>query len=139
MAVLALVVIGALVVGTFMVGRLEARAGDGSLYAVQALEAARTGLTDGLANWDSTAASLPLGGTLPLPSHLPLAAGRSYRLSASRLGGRVYLLRSEGLRLDAGGGVLARRVEGLLVRADSAGGGGWVARPIRQRAWVSLY
>ena len=45
-AIFALVVIGALVAGTFFAGRLEQSSGQATVYASQAAEAAEAGLID---------------------------------------------------------------------------------------------
>src|SRR5919106_4115811 len=55
-AVFALVVIGALVAGTFFAGRLEQQTGRNTFMAAQAAEAAEAGLNDAVAT--QTAASL---------------------------------------------------------------------------------
>jgi Tfp pilus assembly protein PilX len=55
-AVFALVVIGALVAGTFFAGRLEQQTGSNTFMAAQAAEAAEAGLSDAIAG--QTAATL---------------------------------------------------------------------------------
>ena len=52
-ALLAIIVIGALVSGTFYAGRMEMQSGRNALYTGQATEAAETGLTDAFASWNS--------------------------------------------------------------------------------------
>ena len=49
-AVFALVVIGALVAGTFFAGRLEQQTGQNTMFATQAGEAAEAGLSDAINN-----------------------------------------------------------------------------------------
>jgi hypothetical protein len=62
MAVFALVVIGALVAGTFFAGRLEQRTGLNSMFAEQSFELAEAGATEVLANWaPATFNGLPPG------------------------------------------------------------------------------
>ena len=53
-AVLALVVIGALVAGSFYAGRIEQQSGENTLYAAQAFEAAEAGAGTAISNWSPT-------------------------------------------------------------------------------------
>ena len=119
-AVFALVVIGALVAGTFFAGRLEQMAGRNTFMAAQAAEAAEAGLNDAVAGQTAT-------GLLNLPINSNLGAGTpladlpvGYRTTATRTINRltenVFLVRSIGTRTDAAGGQLASRTIGQLIR-----------------------
>jgi hypothetical protein len=134
-AVFALVLLGALVTAAFYAGHLEQRAARGGADAAHALEAAEAGLALVMGEW----ATFPQLGSL--------AVGDSVALPASALGGRVafsptvlrltdvlYLIRSEGTRLDADGRVRARRAIAMVGRTDGA-----ALVPLRQRAWVQVY
>ena len=52
LAMLSIVVIGAIVSGTFFAGRMEMVSGRNSVYAVQASEAAEAGLAAAFSPWD---------------------------------------------------------------------------------------
>jgi hypothetical protein len=81
MAVFALVVIGALVAGTFFAGRLEQRTGLNSMFAEQSFELAEAGATDVLANWaPATFNGLPPGADTTLP---PVILGTHRRVVGS--------------------------------------------------------
>jgi Tfp pilus assembly protein PilX len=115
-AIFALVVIGALVAGTFFAGRLEQQAGSNTFYAAQAAEAAEAGLNDAVAT-QTAASMLPLAAneevvltTIPVGAHA--TASRTMR----RLADNVFLVRSIGTRTDAAGGQLAGRTLGQLIR-----------------------
>jgi hypothetical protein len=138
-ALFVLVVIGALVSGSFFAGRLEMQSGQNSMFAAQALEAAEAGLSDALANTDPAAVDgLPIGSPLDLGT---LASGT--RVTAARqivrLTGSLFLVRCTGTRRDADGNALATRRLGLLVRVLPAAGAAparlW---PVAERAWVQL-
>jgi hypothetical protein len=140
LALFALVVMGALVSGSFFAGRLEQQSGQNSMFATQALEAAEAGLSDLLANTNPVLLEplVPGGPALDLG---PLATGM--RVTAARevvrLTGSLFLLRSTGVRHDADGQPLATRSLGLLVRV-TPGSAGAPARliPVDERAWVQL-
>jgi hypothetical protein len=118
-AVFALVVIGALVAGTFFAGRLEQQTGRNAIYAAQAAEAAEAGLNEAVSS--QSAASLlalpvgadPIDATL-LPNLSPSAYTTATR-SVNRLTDNLFLVRSLGTRNGAGG-QLASRSLGQLIR-----------------------
>lgn len=120
-AVFALVVIGALVAGTFFAGRLELQTGRNTLMAAEAAEAAEAGLNAALAG--QTAASLlalpvdpdPADADTVLP-HLAMGYNRSAVRTINRLTEHVFLLRSVGTRTDASGGQMASRSIAQLIR-----------------------
>jgi hypothetical protein len=138
-ALFALVVIGALVSGSFFAGRLEQQSGQNSMFAAQALAGAEAGLDDVLINADpAVLEALPIGGVAdlgPLALEMRLSAGRQ----VLRLTNSLFLVRSTGTRRNADGGPLATRSLGLLVRILPADGV-VPARlsPVRERAWAQL-
>lgn len=115
-AVFALVVIGALVAGTFFAGRLEQRTGLNTMFAEQSFELAEAGATDVLANWaPGTFNTLAPGADTTLPP-VALAPFQVYVPTVTRLTPDLFFVRATGQRLDADGGVLAERTVGLLAR-----------------------
>lgn len=141
LALFALVVMGALVAGSFFAGRLEQQSGRNTLYVGQAAEVAEAELVEALiAVSASTLLALPVGG-------VPLAlgdtsSGTGFRVErqVSRLTSTLFLLRALAARQDARGGDLAVRTVGALLRVapDSLGGPPRVA-PLRRRQWVQLH
>ena len=124
-AVFALVVIGALVAGSYFAGRIEQQTGRNTMYAAQAAEAAEAGLGDAIAG--QTAASLLALQTAPdstaiLGSYTVGAAADS--VTATRrvrwLADNLFLFRSDGRRGSANGTELASRSLGQLVRLVQA-------------------
>ena len=123
-AVFALVVIGALVAGTFYAGRLEQQSGRNTIMAAQAAEAAEAGL--GAAVADQTATALldmpidaDLGGGIDLGTYTVSAQASASR-RINRLTENLFLVRSLGTRNNAGGGQLAARTIGQLIRLVQA-------------------
>jgi hypothetical protein len=116
MAVFALVVIGALVAGTFFAGRLEQRTGLNSMFAEQSFELAEAGAIDILANWTpATFNGLPPGTDTTL-GPVTLAPLQVYVPTITRLTPNLFFVRANGQRLDADGSILAERTVGLLAR-----------------------
>ncbi len=120
-AVFALVVIGALVAGTYYAGRIEQQTGRNTMYAAQAAEAAEAGLGDAIAGQTSTtllALQTDPDSTVSLGSYTvgtaadSVTANRSVRWLADNL----FLFRSDGRRSSANGTQLASRSLGQLVR-----------------------
>jgi hypothetical protein len=124
-AVFALVVIGALVAGTFFAGRLEQQTGTNTFYAAEAAEAAEAGLSEAIAG--QTAASL-LALKADVDSTATLAAftvgdpanGVSASRSVRWLNNNLFLVRSLGARTSTGGTQLAARSLAQLVRLVQA-------------------
>jgi hypothetical protein len=120
-AVFALVVIGALVAGTFFAGRLEQQTGRNTLMAAEAAEAAEAGLNEALGGQISAPTMLALAidadpaDATVLPS-LSVGSHRTATRSINRLTEHVFLLRSIGTRTDASGGQLASRSVAQLIR-----------------------
>ena len=124
-AVFALVVIGALVAGTFFSGRLELLTGRNTFIAAQAAEAAESGLTQA-AGSQTTAAllALPINANPVNATSLgafPVnGAHTSATASINRLTDVLFLVRSVGVRTNAAGGQLAARSLGQLIRLVQA-------------------
>jgi hypothetical protein len=124
-AIFALVVIGALVAGTFFAGRLEQQTGRNTIYAAQAVEAAEAGLNDAIAG--ASAASL-LALKTDNDSAVDLATltvgSAADSVKATRrirwLANSLFLVRSEGRRSSANGAQLASRSLGQLIRLVQA-------------------
>ncbi len=115
-ALFAMVVIGGIVSATFYMGFLEQQSGRNTMYATQAFEASEAGLAATLENWNSTIynAMVP-GDTLTLPT-VNMTGGVSFTAALTRLNPNIFLVRSTGIRLDAGGNVLAERTVATLSR-----------------------
>jgi hypothetical protein len=136
LALLALVVIAALVASGFASAHLEQRIGRNTLYSAQAAGAAEAGAAAVVGAWEGYGFGLLAPGdsaVLPAP---PLPGRTAYSPTVTRLNRELFLVRVAGVRADAGGGALARREVGLLVRvADSAIPGAPPVWPLRNRAW----
>jgi hypothetical protein len=137
LALLALVVIGAIVAGGFATALLEQRVGRNTLYAVQAAGAAEAGAVAVVGEWDGLGLGLLAPGDSAVLPAIPLPGRASYSPTVIRLNEELFLVRVAGVRTDAAGEALARREVGLLVRvADSAVPGAPPVWPLRNRAWV---
>lgn len=136
LALLALVVIAALVAGGFAAAHLEQRIGRNTLYAVQAAGAAEAGAAAVVGGWDGYGLGLLSPGDSAVLPTVPLPGRTAYSPTVARLNGELFLVRVAGIRRDAGGGMLARREAGLLVRmADGTTPGAPPVWPLRNRAW----
>ena len=124
LAMISIVVIGALVSGTFFAGRMEMISGRNSVYAVQAAEAAEAGLAAAFSPWDRNWNAYPVGVDQPQPPVLiPGPTGVQYTTTVRRMQGGAYLIRTAGQKLDRNGNVLATRMLakiGKLVPPGSA-------------------
>jgi hypothetical protein len=121
-AIFALVVIGALVAGTFFAGRLEQQSGQNGVYAAQAAEGAEAALSDAFESMDATTLSaMPVGTSLALTS-MSLGAGTYVSSSSSvrRLTSSLFMVEALGWRTDAAGTQMARRKLGTVLRLASA-------------------
>jgi hypothetical protein len=122
LAVFALVVIGAIVAGVFFAGRLEQQTGMNAVYAAQASEAAETGLNRTVENQTPqillAMAKAPVG--TPAWTTTPFGATTSYSTRVRRLTDELWLVESIGSRNNAGGGQLAQRTLGQLIRLNEA-------------------
>jgi hypothetical protein len=140
-AMFAIVVLGAIIGGTFFAGWLEQQSGENTLFATQAAAGADAGLADGLATVPpaSLSALVPGGPPLLLPP-MVLANHVTVERQAFRSGENLFVLTARGIRGDAGGAPLATAAAGLLVHllADSVSGTQMLVQ-LRDRAWVQLY
>jgi hypothetical protein len=135
LALFTLVVLAAVIAGRFALAWLEQRIGRNVLYAVQARGAAEAGIASVIGSWEAHGlGSLPpgastglTGGALPGPA--------AYAPTVTRLSGELFLLRVEGTRLDAGGGLLARRVVSVALRVADGAATGSPVIPLTDRAW----
>lgn len=120
LAVFAMVVIGALVAGTVLVGRLEFQSSQAALHASTAQEAAEAGLAERIDGWDVMVynemgfgpENAIFGGTVEL------GAGSNVEFSdrVTRFNQTMFLIESTGRRLGAGGTVLAERTVAGFMR-----------------------
>ncbi len=111
-AIFALVVIGALVAGSFFFGMQEQRVGRNSIQLQQAFAAAEEGANLQTADWDPRIYNvMAIGDTLPFTGTVA-ANGGWYRGSVRRLNNALYLVRSEGFSRDSA----SRQQVGMLVR-----------------------
>jgi len=100
-AIVALVVIGAIVAGTFFISTLEQRTAFNTVEAAQAFEAAEAGLQDGTANWNANWNSMASGTTQGPYTVSSFGGGSSYSYSVTRLNNQIFLLKSTGTRQGA--------------------------------------
>lgn len=139
-AIFALAAIGAIIAGSLTTGVLEHQSGGNTLYLAQAAEAGDAELWSLLGAIEtSTLFALPAGGAhFDLGTASP-GAGLTVERQVSRLGENLFLVRVRGARIDAGGGTLASRAAGLLLRVvpDSQSGRN-VLEPV-PRGWLQLY
>jgi hypothetical protein len=117
-AVFALVVIGALVAGTVFLGRLELQSSQSALFAAEAQEAAEAGLANRIEAWDVLIynemgygeANAINGGTVAL------GANADFTDQVYRFNNNMFVIRSTGRRLGAGGVPLAERTVAGFMR-----------------------
>ncbi len=122
LAVFGLVVIGALVAGSFFVGRVEQVTGYNTVWAGQAGEAAEAGLGYGMTLDAATFEAMPVWSPAT-PTEVATSGGGIsgmstlvYTDSIRRLNNTVFLVRSTGRRVSAGGQVLATQTLAQLIR-----------------------
>jgi hypothetical protein len=117
-AIFALVVIGALVAGTFYAGRLEQQTGQNGFYSLQAAEAAQGGLTSTIqAQTGATLTAIQAGVTT---NYAAVTVGQGVATpSIKRLTSSVWLVQSIGSRSNAGK-TLASRTVAQLYRLNQA-------------------
>ena len=120
-AIFALVVMGALVAGTFFVGRLEQQAGHNTFYVAQAAEAAQAGIERELVEASGATYDAMVAGVAPTQlSTLTLDANLTASRSVRRLTNSLWLIRAVGTRANAGYGGQATRTLAALVRLNKA-------------------
>jgi len=95
-AIVALVVIGAIIAGTFFVSTLEQRTSFNTVQTTQAFEAAEAGLQDATANWNTGWNSMASGATQGPYTISSFGGGSSYSYQITRLNDQVFLLKSTG-------------------------------------------
>ena len=144
-AMFTLAVIGALVAGSFLPGRLEQQSGSNVTYATQAREAAEAGLAEAVAALEAPALEQLVPGIVLDLGTVTLGEMVTVRTTVARLTSRILIVRSYGTRHDASGGELATRTLGLFVRLGGVAGptpedGALPAViPLVERSWVRLY
>ena len=96
-AIVALVVIGALVAGTFFISSLEQKTAENSMDAAEAYQAAEAGIVKNVANWDTgnNLLATDAGTTIAQDS---VAKGTYFNVTISRLNSSLFLLKSVGTR-----------------------------------------
>lgn len=117
-AVLALVVVGALVTGSFFAANQESRIGHSSKFATDAFLAAERGINEVLGQWNLAAyEAIPLDGDSLLTDTIASGGVRvEQRVRVRSLGNQLYFIESTGRVLS--GGILsgAARRTGMVVR-----------------------
>ena len=135
-----LLLLGALITGTFFAGLTEVRSSRNVWYQLQASEAAETGLVDAIHGTYPTSrgawAAIPVGKELPGPWAYPVIGRMTlrYNLAALRMAGGVYRITSTGETLDQSGNPLAMRVLAAFVKV--LGDSGFVL--LDERAWSAV-
>jgi hypothetical protein len=112
----ALVIMGAVLSGSFMAVRLDKNSSTATTYANDAQGAAEAGLAEAYATWDPTVHSvMPVWDGTPAteigtPLHALGAAGslRLYADSIRRINTQLFLVRAYGARTNAAGNVLSQ-------------------------------
>ena len=115
LVLLALVLMGAVVSGSFLAVRLDKSSSTTTVYAADAQGAAEAGLAEVYATWDPTVQSvMPIwDGTtateIGTPLHnLGVNPYRQFADTLRRINNELFLVRSYGVRKDAGGNQLAK-------------------------------
>jgi hypothetical protein len=117
-AIFALVVIGAVVAGTFFVGRVEHQSGQNTIYAAQAAEAADAGLSDAIAGGQAAVYNpMAIGATVDL-GDITLADSITSSRQVTRMTESLFLVQSLGRRANASGNPLATRTVGAISRLN---------------------
>lgn len=99
-AIVALVVIGAIVAGTFFISTLEQKTAENSVEAAQAYQAAEAGIVQNVANWDTGNNTLAVDGNTTIAQD-SVAPGTYFNVTISRLNSSLFFLRSVGTRNGA--------------------------------------
>jgi len=140
-ALFALVIIGGMIAGNFLVGLLEQQSGRSILFTAEASELAQGELWQVVSEIaGASLLVLPIGGAA-----LDLGPGTSHpgfqlQRKVSRLTDNLFLIQSRASRVDGIGNELASGAAGLLMRlAPDSTSGSQVLLPIKQRAWLQLY
>ena len=96
-AIVALVVIGALVAGTFFVSSLEQKTAENSVDAAEAYQAAEAGIVKNVASWNTSNNSLATDASTTIAQD-SVAKGTYFNVTISRLNSSLFLLKSVGTR-----------------------------------------
>ncbi len=99
-AIVALVVIGAIVAGTFFVSSLEQKTAGNAVYTAQAYQAAEAGIVSTVAHWDPAYNALAVDGSITAARD-SIARGVYASVTISRLNSNLFLVRSVGTRRGA--------------------------------------
>lgn len=99
-AIVALVVIGAIVAGTFFISSLEQKTAENSVDAAEAYQAAEAGIVKNVGNWDTGYNSLAVDGGTTIAQD-SVAPGTYFNVTISRLNSSLFFLRSVGTRNSA--------------------------------------
>jgi hypothetical protein len=111
LAIFALVIVGALVAGSFFIGWQEQRVGRNTVKLQQAFGAAEAGAQATVANWNTAVYNaLAIGGTIAIGG--TYGNNGWFRGEVRRLNDLLFLVRSEGFSRDS----TARQQVGMLVR-----------------------
>ncbi len=141
LALFALIIVGGMVSGNFLLGLLEQRSGRNILLVTEASELAQGELWQIVSEVSGPGLlALPVGGApLDLGPGTP-RPGFWLQRKVVRLADNLFLIQSRATRLDGAGAQLATGAVGLLTHLvpDSASAS-QVLLPIGQRAWVQLY
>jgi hypothetical protein len=120
-AIFALVVIGAMVAGTFFVSRLEQQTGQNTFYVAQAAEAAQAGIERELVDATGATYDAMVAGAAPTALYnLTLNGDLSASRTVQRLTNSLWIIRAVGTRANAGYGGQATRTLAALVRLNKA-------------------
>jgi hypothetical protein len=124
-----------LVAASFLMARLEAQSGEGTLNGTRAYEAAESGLAEITAWWDPQLYdTLPVGDSLAVPRRM-LGTG-SYVGSVRRVSEPLFLVRVEGEVPNPPSAFPARRLLTSLVRLEGTNPGIHAALTVRDSfAW----
>jgi Tfp pilus assembly protein PilX len=95
-AIVALVVIGAIVAGTFFISTIEERTAVNTTEAAQAYQAAEAGMQTTVANWSSAYNGMATDQSTTLSQ--ASVGGAYYNVTVSRLNGSMFMIRSIGTR-----------------------------------------
>ena len=132
LAILAVVVAGALIVATHAAVNLEHMGATATIHRQRAFAASEHALWSSIANWDTSNDLLPLGGSKTVTLR---DGGDSATISTLRLNRWLYWVTAEA---EVGDPVRrARRRTGVNVRVTSDSAGQYVS-PL-PRAWVELH
>ncbi len=113
-----MVIIGAIVAGTFFLARQEARTGDNTIASATASEAAEAGIAQVIANWSPSAYNgIAVGDSLVLTT-TSLGGNASYTPTLSRLSPQIFLVRAVGRYQANGVPPRSQRQVGMLARLD---------------------